>query len=215
MPGISDRPLQVALRTYTLALALSLGPSLFPFLIAGLTSKKSPRTSRQALNRLLRANFGLDGFPFSVTLSVAGGAAMTELWSLLDSRTNDTKESSQKRVHKTFIANAFSSAIGILLLHSGRRHRTRQRSLRSSLTHPSDSKSDTLDLTLLLFIRAADAILQAILQRPPGFLKQKQVIENEVTTGAPSLSTENLTRRTQSLSSAADAFIFWACSARY
>src|SRR5436189_3760143 len=75
-----NHPSQVALRTYALALSLSLGPSLIPFLVSLVVPKfRGSKTSFASLKRVLRRELGHDGFAFSITFSVAGGAILKQL----------------------------------------------------------------------------------------------------------------------------------------
>ncbi|KAJ7786317.1 integral membrane protein [Mycena metata] len=76
IPANPTHPAQVALRTYCLSLCLSLGPSLVPFVIF----RRSEKTSRKALKRVLAREFGLKGFAFSVTLALGGGSFIREVF---------------------------------------------------------------------------------------------------------------------------------------
>lgn len=84
-PKDPTHPVQIALRTYTLALSLSLGPSILPFIVALFSQLinvrlSSIKTDPTTLKRVLRRELGHDGFAFSVTLSVAGGAVIRDLF---------------------------------------------------------------------------------------------------------------------------------------
>ncbi|EIM83307.1 uncharacterized protein STEHIDRAFT_141118 [Stereum hirsutum FP-91666 SS1] len=76
-----SHPLQVAIRTYTLALSLSLGPALLSFLSSRRTRLSDSKANLHALNKILRREFGLTGFPFAITVAVGGGAVLQALWS--------------------------------------------------------------------------------------------------------------------------------------
>lgn len=76
-----SHPLQVAIRTYTLALSLSLGPALLSFLSSRKTRLSNSKANLHALNKILRREFGLTGFPFAITVAVGGGAVLQALWS--------------------------------------------------------------------------------------------------------------------------------------
>lgn len=79
-----SHPLQVAIRTYTLALSLSLGPALLSFVSSRKTRLSDSKTNLHALNKILRREFGLTGFSFAITVAVGGGAALQALWSRLE-----------------------------------------------------------------------------------------------------------------------------------
>lgn len=267
IPSLSDDPThpgQVALRTYALALSLSLGPSLIPFVTAFLTGRKSSRTNLLALRRVLRRELGYDGFAFAITLSVGGGAALHYLWNSLDTRgltQSNTLELSvptpgpgerererEKEVEenktrekfallrvwesiagilkgrlegvklnseqRTFVANVVASSIGILLLQEGR-----ERTSRMKRGHSTPS-SPTLDLTLLLVVRALDSVVQSFIHARSGGKDQKthrshSAVEPKLVKDL--LEKERWKRRRafgEKLSMKVDALLFWACSAR-
>ncbi|KAG6857568.1 hypothetical protein H0H87_000167 [Tephrocybe sp. NHM501043] len=216
-------PVQAALRTYALSLSLSLGPSLLPFLAALITAKTSHRTGFKALIRVLRRELGLDGFAFAMTLSVGGGAALSELWRF---HVDDAKQSEPPKGHnksltqvsspkRTFIVNVVSSTFGILLLQAGRRraYLIRQGLLVPITTLPftpptpvSGSNvriSDTLDLTLLLLVRAVDSFLQVLIRTDA--TKKDYVVPPEVD---PS-KTRGTEEAAVLFTSRIDAFVFW------
>lgn len=71
LPELSSdptHPSQVAIRTYGLALSLSLGPSLVPFVLSLITRRKSSKTGLEALKKILRRELGCDGFAFAITI---------------------------------------------------------------------------------------------------------------------------------------------------
>jgi hypothetical protein len=269
-------PVQIALRTYALALLLSLGPSLSSF-IAVIFSKlidvkikrSSTKTDLATLKRVIRRELGHDGFAFSVTLSVAGGAAIRDLFRNANASTgmesydsNGSKFGAARAIssrgvqrllqllkscllsaspeQQTFISHVISSFIGILLLQAGRARTARLRAV-SNPTKPS-GYAPTLDLTLLLLVRAVDSIVQTLI------LQKSQPIAS-YTNNTPSpcgqpVSMEDNSSRSRTgqqhlearlvhdklakekskkethkiklkLTSRLDAFVFWACSARY
>ena len=219
------KSLHIALRTYALALSLALGPSLVPLLLSYLASKP-PRTSNyqaSKLRRLLRVHLGLDGFALALSLSVGAGAAIREFWRLLDVPNLSQPRPNGWRLalsdlQKTFIANTLSSSAGILLLHSGR-GRSSRRSIASpggpsaaSLSIHAIKKSNTSNLTLVLFIRAVDAVLQALLHQCSTRADQTRVQD---VTKVGSVAKVDATKQIRSLTSEVDALVFWACSARY
>ena len=278
LPKDPTHPVQIALRTYALALLLSLGPSLSPFIVVIFSKlinvkikRSSIKTDLVTLKRVLRRELGHDGFAFSVTLSVAGGAAIRNLFCNANastgiegcvskgSRIGAAGASSTRRVERvllqllkscllssspeqqTFISHAISSFIGILLLQAGRARTARLRAA-SKPTKPS-GHAPTLDLTLLLLVRAVDSIVQT-------FILQKSqpiagYINNTPSPGDQPISMEDNSSRSGTgqqhheacllvhdklakekskkethkiklkLTSRLDALVFWACSARY
>lgn len=248
-PAFSEdptHPLQILLRTYALSLSLSLGPSLIPFISSRISSKSSPRTSLVALKRVLRREFGFDGFAFAITVCVGGGAAIRRLWHILDSPSQQASSILPMSVRtarrqcitylqmltsyqKTFLANVLSSSLGVLLLQAGYRRSRRLTGDRPSstlkvphtkLSTRTNRALPTLDLTLLLFVRAMDAILQIFIQRVtkpahrlldnsrrPSFTEPSLMRDRFQKNATSEKSIRDVTSRT-------DAFVFWACSAR-
>ncbi|KIM48196.1 hypothetical protein M413DRAFT_224411 [Hebeloma cylindrosporum] len=260
LPDDPTHPAQIALRTYAVALSLSLGPSIVPFITAILFPKarSSSRTDFEALKRVLRRELGHDGFAFAITLSVAGGAALRQhLWCALRDQdqhenpnstgTPDKQNSNNSNlfssladisnslkgcvswltpVQQTFISYLLSSTVGIFLIQAGRERTSRlnaqARSSSQSLTSP------TLDLTLLVLVRALDSLVQTfILRRPvsPVGASSGEGSNHAQKTRAgvePQLVYERLEKEKvkrendirQQWTSQVDAFVFWACSAR-
>ena len=181
-------PARIALRTYALALSLSLGPAL-----ASLVRQKVDSRSRTLKDALAR-NLGPTGFPFAITLGVAGGAYLRSLrnGSTCAKGESDRAEQgavleiesfecySRKSVRRllarlstigeertAFACNLLSSTLAIVLLQKGYRRRARRSAyvgLDIPLTlpegKPGGRTSPTLDLTLLFVVRALDALLQ-------------------------------------------------------
>ena len=281
LPKDPTHPVQIALRTYALALSLSLGPSLLPFIVTTLSRLINVRASftksdLDTLKRVLRRELGHDGFAFSVTLSVAGGAAIRELFQNADDHQLDaSRDSNRSRIEaanttvagsslrgvqrlwqllkgyllfaspeqQTFISNLISSFTGILLLQAGRARTVR---LRAASKHTSrlGHTSPTLDLTLLLLVRAVDSIVQTfILQKSQlivGYVNNTPNSDQSVSkqdsssngnlleTGeqhpeahlvhdklAMEKSNKDTHRMRLRLASRLDALVFWACSARH
>jgi hypothetical protein len=234
-------PLQITLRTYALSLSLSLGPSLIPFI------SSCNRTSFPALKHVLRREFGLDGFAFAITVCVGGGAAIRKLWHNLEqARTISPMSARAARrqctylqtlkltsYQRTFLANIFSSSLGVLLLQAGYRRSRRLKGGRNSsnfgMPHPQASTGtnralSTLDLTLLLLVRAMDAVLQAFIHKTSqpeqlerGSDKSGHILFTEPSSTRGKLSKANAKpdKLVRDLISRIDAFVFWACSARY
>ncbi|KAL4243419.1 TMEM135 family protein [Abortiporus biennis] len=234
----SDHPLQISLRTYFLSLSLSLGPSLLPFILSQKTRRKGGFT---ALKHVLKREFGVSGFAFAMTAGVGGGAALKRLFDTFEDNEPSSNPDSQNSIQltsafrrfisklsptqKTFLANIISSFISISLLQLPQRSKTNnnQCSLHSvpkrssiPLTSPlSESTrgrtSATLDLTLLLLVRALDSVFRSAVL--PSSYRSKAgdvgvdgigVEENE----------EMRKQKRQALTRKVDAIVFWACSAR-
>ncbi|KAH9486928.1 hypothetical protein JR316_0000994 [Psilocybe cubensis] len=270
IPSLSDdptHPAQIALRTYALALSLSLGPSLVPFIVQALSPKKT--VNGPALRRVLRRELGHDGLAFAFTLCVAGGAALKQsiqrFSKLTDLHAKDASPASTG-VHaidaaarflirlkrwilalspgeQSFLSYVLSSSVGILLIQAGRERTARLQlarraaeatasgpSIVSTLAHPAlrataNRTSPTLDLTLLLIVRAIDSLVQAfILQKPIPRSVHHDTLDRQHPSNAadPKLVQEKLekerikreNRIRQKWTSQVDAFVFWACSAR-
>jgi hypothetical protein len=260
IPALSDdptQPSQIALRTYALALSLSLGPALIPFITTVLSGKTSSRTSFFALKRVLRRELGYDGFPFAITLSVAGGSALHRMWNTLDARAsvhsnslelpipssssgpkemrqdNETWRSGPEHRWKsiahlvkerlrsveltseqrTFISNVIASSAGILLLQEGRQRASRMKRGHHTQTSP------TLDLTLLLAVRALDSLVQSFIHAYSG---EAHITHENLSVAEPKLIKDLLEKErkrrrrafVRQLTTKADALLFWACSAR-
>jgi len=236
-----SHPVRVTLRTYVLSLSLSLGPSLIPFIHSRITSKPSTRTSLSALKRVLRRECGLDGFAFAITVCVGGGAAIRQLWHILDLPTQQAPSipipqqsvrTTRRQINagiqtlkltsyqKTFLANILSSSLGVLLLQAGYRRSRRLRG--SSNCGAASTRTNralpTLDLTLLLFVRAADAIFQALIRSTTQPAHQASRKSGQNSSAGHTLFRNKLKENAKSsnlLTSRIDAFVFWACSARY
>ena len=277
LPKDPTHPVQIALRTYTLSLLLSLGPSLSPFIVVifskliNVRKRPSSKTDLATLKRVLRRELGHHGFAFSMTLSVAGGAAIRNLLRNANAitrkesydsngpRIGAARASSSSGVHRllqllksclisssrspeqqTFISHVISSFIGILLLQAGRARSARLRAA-SKLTKPS-GHAPTLDLTLILLVRAIDSIVQTFILQKSQPTSGYITISNAPSPGDQPVSLEDSSssRRQQQpearlvhdklakekskmethkmklkLTSRLDAFVFWACSARY
>ena len=269
IPTLSDdptHPAQIALRTYAVALSLSLGPSIVPFITAILfpNARSSSRTNFAALKRVLRRELGHDGFAFAITLSVAGGAALRRhLYYALRDQVSHHKDPNSKGtpdngqdssssstlpdilnglkrcvsrltpVQQTFISYFLSSTVGIFLIQAGRErtfrlHVRRIAAPSSSRTTPSLT-SPTLDLTLLVLVRAVDSLVQTFILRRQVYhvgtsngegsnLGQKTHAAVEPQLVYEKLEKEKVKRENymrQQWTSHVDAFVFWTCSARY
>jgi hypothetical protein len=202
----NDHPLHVAIRTYPLALSLSLGPTLLPF-------TSSHRARSDGLISILRRELSATAFPFAITVALAGGSALRTLWQRLDQRNFETAYRSEpdavprlqarlKPWQKTFICNALASLAAISLLQR-RRRSMYTRSTYISMTIPISQvqktergrMSVTLDLTLLVLVRAFDALVQGLVFRRTGDEKKQE------------------RKRRLAITSKLDALAFWASSA--
>lgn len=227
-PSDPTHPLQVAARTYALALSLSLGPSLIPFVPSLLLNRPAPP---RKLSHILRRELSPTGFAFALLVAAGGGAALQYVWETLAERGVElpwdspgtytpapsrarTPEPSEgdpktpngayeivyekiktwmdglKPVHRAFISNGISSSFAFYLLQAGRRRPW-------NAAAPRDSP--TLDLTLLLLVRAIDMTVQAIVLRR---------------TAKPDAAERERLRHRRTLTTRIDAFVFWASSAR-
>ena len=209
-----DHPVHIALRTYALSLSFSLGPSLFSVL----TSGKIRRNGFGPLIRILRRELGASGFAFAMTAGVGGGAALKQLWDILErwhlSIPNDqstNQHSILSRItsfvaslqdsQKAFVANTLSALLAFRLLQSGRRERPASHQAASVQARASV----TLDLTLLLFVRAMDSVVRAT------FFPNVRSADKS----GESREVEDAGVRRRRLTARLDALIFWASSARF
>jgi len=202
----NDHPLHVAIRTYPLALSLSLGPTLLSFI-------SSQRARQNGLISFLRRELSTTAFPFAITVALAGGSALRTLWQRLDQRKVETAYISEpdaaprlqarfKPWQKTFICNALASLAAISLLQRRRRSLNTQ-SIYIPMTIPISQgqkaergrMSPTLDLTLLVLVRAFDALAQGLVFRRTGDEKKQE------------------RKRRLAITSKLDALAFWASSA--
>jgi hypothetical protein len=229
-----NNPLHIALRAYALALSFSLGPSLLALITAFLRSSKnpSPEHTVAVLRRLLKKQLGLHGFAFAMTLATAGGASLNAIWNSLYPLDLPDDDRGPERVKSNLsplpdfkrllpysttlrlcICNVITSTASIFLLQTGSR-----RTARSSVRQPR--LSPTIDLTILLAVRALDALIQScIFKQYP--LKSARNSSDPVATRdeiEKRLEKEKIhgdTERVRRLRNTIDGVIFWACSARY
>ncbi|KAH8102666.1 hypothetical protein BXZ70DRAFT_1059407 [Cristinia sonorae] len=228
----SNHPIQIAARTYALSLSLSLAPSLVPFL----TSRKARSGGVKSLADILRKELGWNGFAFAMSVGVGGGAVLKHCLAELDrshgrpehpAPSNESPASPLsahiRRIEryvaalpdwsKAFVANALSASVAIMLLQS-RRSRPKYRKASLPMTVPMQDTlnglgkrtSPTLDLTLLLFVRAMDVIVRATVLRSASVEGGKGNQDAEA-------NDANVERR-RLWTSRLDAFVFWASSAR-
>ncbi|KAK7058968.1 hypothetical protein VNI00_001592 [Paramarasmius palmivorus] len=246
LPEDPTHPTQIAIRTYSLALALSLGPSLLPIITALLSSKRNLHRTLKALKKVLRRELGFDGFAFAATFAIWGGTILGKWWNAEEFHLNNysgqysplkhvflTFSSRLSDYQRSYISYVLSSAIGFRLLLAGRRRSERLRASSSTLpipyTPPTSTPaaiwgkaSPTLDLTLLLLVRALDVLVQSIIRRQCGETAsedpeaKRTIGENELLERFEEKAAveEEKKRRINSLTTKIDAFAFWASSAR-
>ncbi|KAJ3975356.1 hypothetical protein EV361DRAFT_792548 [Lentinula raphanica] len=127
--------------------------------------------------------------------------------------------------HKTFIANVFTSSLSILLLQAGRRRSERLRNIPRpgaipipytyTPSNPSmtpftrNTPSPTLDLTLLVLVRAIDVAFQSMI------LKFTSKAESEPSESPQEKQKKSTNKEKLLLTTRLDALVFWACSARH
>ncbi|KAH9954422.1 hypothetical protein BC827DRAFT_1143868 [Russula dissimulans] len=202
-PLPNDHPLNIIVRTYPLALFLSLAPAL-------VSSATSPKARSKGLISILRRELSPTGFPFAITIALGGGSALRTLWKRLDQRQAGSIPRSESGSHlkpwqwqKSFISNALASFVAITVLQHRRRSGHAQNGVHIPLTVPISHAptvergrmSATLDLTLLVLVRAFDALLQGLVFRRTGEEKKQE------------------RKRRLAIASKLDALAFWACSA--
>ncbi len=208
-----------------------------------ITNRRSQRTGLAALGKVLRRELGHDGFAFAVTLAIGGGSALRRLWDRLEAKRSrpDTKEednswlsslnSKLSSVQKTFIANLFTSSLSILLLQAGRRRSERLRNVprpgaipipytytppnRTTPFSVKNSPSPTLDLTLLVLVRAIDVALQSIILKYTAKTGPETPSEESLSSLVNGKRKRSSDKRKVDLTTKLDAFVFWACSARF
>lgn len=249
LPGLPEDPshiTHVALRTYSLALSLSLGPSLLPFVLSRVAPRSTGSTkyNGRALLKVLRRELGHDGFAFAMTLAVAGGEALNRYFSAEASSAEVPAEGNTvaeprrtfrsllarlSAAQRTFVANIVSSAISVLLIQAGRDRSLRLRNnppsmdaipLTVSIPHSSRSAvavpSPTLDLTLLLLVRATDSLCQSFVFRRCTNTPEKSISPSKALDETGDIREEDnqFRRRRLGLTTRIDALVFWACGAR-
>ncbi|KAG0708860.1 hypothetical protein DFH29DRAFT_993726 [Suillus ampliporus] len=239
-PDDPDHPAQVALRTYSLSLSLSLGPALLSLI----TRSSSLENRLGSFRRVLRRELSFTGFPFAITVAVGGGVALKHFWEVVDIRHADNQDdlevrqqsvvtpASQRRAtvlslaahacshmpnstpfQKSLLSNVLSSTIALFLLQ-------RIRPSKAGSRRPFA----TFELTLLFFVRATDAIMQHFLYMEgarkanlfntsanKSRLKTARSSEDSL---LPADGDHKAKKWHQGTAAWLDAVIFWACSAR-
>lgn len=228
----SNHPLQIAARTYTLSLSLSLAPAILPLL----TSKTNISGKAARFAKILQNELGPTGFAFAMTMAIGGGVTLDGLW---QGDSEEADEGSQEHTPlnkcieklrawwrrvafnpacKTFLSCSVSSLAAIFLLQSRRGSAHARRAnfpFTIPLVRPTRSSSGrtsvTLDLTLMTLVRALDAILQGVFAR-----RAKAQIDAQRTEGGTTTTSyiHDIRVRTASMTDKLDALVFWAASSR-
>lgn len=222
-------PIHVALRTYALTLSFSVGPSLVTQLALPLiTKRRISSTQLRKFIRVLGREHSFVGFTAVITLAIGGGATIRHLLKTIDElpATDDSDivysslwRKARVRVprlneqKKTFISYLVASIAGFLLLQSGRR-RWRQIRRSKRLDGLNNDSSSTLDMTILLFVRAMDVLLQYGISGNRQFQPQEPTMHLSKTQHSHLLRDKGKVKKRKYLASRIDALIFWACSAR-
>lgn len=213
-----DPNIQKSLRTYAISLSLSLGPSLIPVI----ASLNRPAHSAKILKKVLKRELSPTGFAFALTVIIGGGGATAKLWEALESayRQDNLKQPWLQAVshrfssaQKAFLSNVLSSTVGIILLQAGRRT-------------AKNLPSPTLDLTLLLFVRAMDVFIQSYVFKQSHREYRPSADHNNRLFPDPAVLRERLeqeelkhlaeaSQRREKLRTRIDGGLFWICTARY
>ena len=209
----NDHPLQIVIRTYPLALSLSLGPALLSFLAS---SRFRSTGLASGLRSILLRELALTSFPFAITVAIGGGSGLQFLWKRLERKwTKDPQGSGEGNTsrllaglepwQRTFACNALASLAAITLLQA--RHHSQIRKVdvpfpcASPIAQTREIKrgrcSETLDLTLLVLVRAVDALSQRLVFKRAGYEKKQA------------------RKRRLSITTKLDALAFWASSAGF
>lgn len=208
----NDHPLQIVIRTYPLALSLSLGPALLSFIASSRTRSNGLASG---LKSILLRELALTSFPFAITVAIGGGSGLQFLWERLERKWTKAPRKSGKGDasgflarfepwQRTFACNALASLTAITLLQARRRSFQAHKvdipfPCAEPVTQTREIKrgrsSETLDLTLLLLVRAFDALAQRLVFKRAGNEK-KQARKHRL-----------------SITTKLDALTFWASSA--
>jgi hypothetical protein len=164
---------------------------------------------------ILQRELGFNAFPFAITVALGGGSALRTLWNSLDWKQPEAIGGSEPRGvpkflarlkpwQKSFICNALSSLAAISLLQSRRRSMgARKVHIPSAVQNPQSTKTErermsaTLDLTLLVLVRAFDALVQRLVFKRTGDEKKQE------------------RKRRLAITTKLDALAFWASSAGF
>jgi hypothetical protein len=163
----------------------------------------------------LRRELGTTAFPFAITVALGGGSVLRRLWNHLDQKNSKAGRGSDpdcisnslvrlKPWQKSFICNVLASFAAITLLQS-QRHSPHIPKAHIPLTVPisQGSKSGrgrvsaTLGLTILVLVRAFDALVQGHVFNRAGDEKKQE------------------RKRRLAITTKLDALAFWASSAGF
>ena len=244
-----------------MALLLSLGPELLPFIARVVVLAKAGKDIDRVrvgkivtgLGRLLRRESGPFGFAFAITTAVAGGSFLRNASESLEKPadlfiqngdanvdaagrgSNSTLKNVQctlrrywkslSDVQQTFLFNALASTTAILLLQWKTVPRRPSGVPELPLTLPVDDIprrkgiSPTLNLTLILFVRALDSVVHGALQdkllqklKGKGREVTHRSTEVEEAISRDSVHAKNWIHK---WTSNLDSLVFCVCSARY
>lgn len=201
-----EHPVQIALRTYSLCLSISLGPALLPLIYALIVRPNSFRARVRTFWHALAAELRPTGLAPAITIAVGGGAALQRLWDWSKRRYTPIHSKLSPR-QSAFLANMATSTLAVTLLR-WRRHK------RPGMPSPS------LDLSLLFLARAFDASMQAIFLRTARERTARDArspsCDGETSDTSLSHKQQDLARKWQRTATGhLDALIFWASCARF
>jgi len=256
----ADHPAKIGSRTYGLALLLSLGPALLPFVAKVVVLMKAGKDVDRVrvykvaagLGRLLRRELDPFGFTFAITTAVAGGSLLRIASENLEKPTVCSLQNGEANfdatggglkslfknvksrlrlywtslsdVQQVFLSNALASAVAIVLLQWKTAPGRPSGVPELPLTLPTDDipkrkgSSPTLNLTLILFVRALDSVVHGGLQDK--LLQKLKGKEREVTLGPAEVEEESSRESVRAKdwinkwTSNLDSLVFCVCSAR-
>ncbi|KAG8219811.1 hypothetical protein J3R82DRAFT_784 [Butyriboletus roseoflavus] len=213
-----DHPVQIALRTYSLCLSLSLGPVLLPVIFAPALHPKSLEARARVFWRTLSRELRPTGFALAITAAVGGGAALQRLWDFPERPYTHPVHYIHSKLtlcQRAFLANVITSTLAVTLLRWRRRRRL-------------GTASPTLDLSLLFLVRALDALVQAFLLQKARETAARALPRDGVApqpSGLPStppdtrlldMQYKDLAKEWQrKVATHLDVLVFWASSARF
>jgi hypothetical protein len=165
----ASHPARVTIRAGLVSVVASLTPSLIPLVV-------SPKVRNHFRWReFLRRELGPHSFPFSVIVAIGGGAWLehlaTTMKKTLKNRTLSSKQvkfndpndltEDKESMYVTVISTVLASLVAIHLLQGQAKPRIRGADI--PLTFPASTSPKTtpsLDLTIILAVRATDGIIQ-------------------------------------------------------
>jgi len=165
----ASHPARITIRAGLISAAASLTPSL-------ITLTVSPQARRQLRwSEFLRRELGPRSFPFAVIMAIGGGAWLEHTTKLMKKqlnarylgrkpvKSNDSEDFTGEResTYVTVVSTVLASLVAIHLLQGQRKPRIRGVDI--PLTFPastSPKSTPSLDLTIILAVRAMDGIIQ-------------------------------------------------------